>query len=158
MQQDVAAATFMAIATSSPEFVINCIGTFVTEGDIGVSTIAGSAVFNCVAVPALCGLFTHSAIQLEWWSVSRDCFFYGFSVIALIAVIYDGRIMWYEAAFLVSCYTIYLFCKSKTFASANQCLIDNSFQLCTKIKLCARGRSFWHERCRAASADRSIAR
>lgn len=112
MQQDVAAATFMAVATSSPEFVINCIGTFVTEGDIGVSTIAGSAVFNCVAVPALCGLFTHSAIQLEWWSVSRDCFFYGFSVIALIAVIYDGRIMWYEATFLVSCYVIYLFCKS----------------------------------------------
>lgn len=110
MKEDVAGATFMAMATSSPELFINCVGTFITEGDIGVGTIVGSAVFNILAVPACCGLFTRTAIQLDWWSVSRDCTFYGFSVIALIVVIYDNQIMWYEAAILVASYGIYLIC------------------------------------------------
>jgi Ca2+/Na+ antiporter len=46
----------MAIATSSPELFTNVIGTFITEGDIGVGTIVGSAVFNILAVTAVCGL------------------------------------------------------------------------------------------------------
>lgn len=53
---DVAGATFMAAASSSPELFINCVGTFVTEGDIGVGTVVGSAVFNVLAVPAFCAL------------------------------------------------------------------------------------------------------
>ena len=111
VREDVAGTTFMAMATSSPELFINCVGTFVTEGDIGVGTIVGSAVFNVLIVPACCGLLTRTAIQLEWWSITRDCTFYGFSVIALIAVIYDNQIMWYEAAYLVAAYAIYLICK-----------------------------------------------
>lgn len=59
MTEDVAGATFMAIATSCPELFINCVGTFVTEGDLGVGTIVGSAVFNVLAVPACCGLFAN---------------------------------------------------------------------------------------------------
>jgi len=47
----------MAAATSSPELFINLVGTFVTEGDLGVGTIVGSAVFNVLAVPSCCGLF-----------------------------------------------------------------------------------------------------
>lgn len=57
MKEDVIGATFMAAATSSPELFINCIGTFVTMGDLGVGTVVGSAVFNILAVPACCGLF-----------------------------------------------------------------------------------------------------
>lgn len=57
MQKDVIGATFMAAATSSPELFMNCIGTFVTKGDIGVGTIVGSAVFNVLVVPACCGFF-----------------------------------------------------------------------------------------------------
>lgn len=59
MREDVAGATFMAMASSSPELFINCVGTFVTEGDIGVGAIVGSAVFNILAVPACCGLFAN---------------------------------------------------------------------------------------------------
>lgn len=102
--------TFMTIATSFPELFVSCLGTFVTEGDIGVGTIVGSAVFNILAVPALCGFFARTAIQLEWWSVTRDCIFYGLSVFALVAVIYDNQIMWYEAASLIAFYGIYLAC------------------------------------------------
>lgn len=108
MREGVAGATFMAIATSSPELFINCVGTFITGGDIGVGTIVGSAVFNILAVPACCGLFTVTAIQLDWWTVTRDCIFYGLAVLGLIAVIYDNQIMWYEAACLVAAYGVYL--------------------------------------------------
>lgn len=59
MKADIAGATFMATASSSPELFINCIGTFVTQDDLGVGTIVGSAVFNVLAVPACCCLFAN---------------------------------------------------------------------------------------------------
>lgn len=65
MKEDVVGATFMAAATSSPELFINCIGTFVTKGDLGVGTVVGSAVFNILAVPACCGLFAGQVIVFE---------------------------------------------------------------------------------------------
>lgn len=46
----------MAAATSAPELFVNVIGTFITEGDIGVGTIVGSAVFNILAVASCCGI------------------------------------------------------------------------------------------------------
>lgn len=63
LRQDVAGATFMAMASSSPELFINCVGTFVTEGDIGIGAIVGSSVYNILAVPAFCGLFGSMVIQ-----------------------------------------------------------------------------------------------
>ena len=56
MSNDVAGATFMAAATSAPELFVNAVGTFITEGDIGIGTIVGSAVFNILAVAACCGI------------------------------------------------------------------------------------------------------
>jgi solute carrier family 24 (sodium/potassium/calcium exchanger), member 4 len=57
VSDDVGGATLMAAATSSPELFINVVGTFVTEGDLGVGAVLGSAVFNILAVPACCGIF-----------------------------------------------------------------------------------------------------
>jgi sodium/potassium/calcium exchanger 4 len=101
----------MAIATSSPELFINCVGTFITKGDLGVGTIVGSAVFNVLAVPACCGLFIAQTVELNWWAITRDCSFYGVAVIALIVVIWDSKIYWYEAAGLVLAYFVYLLSK-----------------------------------------------
>lgn len=112
--------TFMTIATSFPELVVSCVGTFVTEGDIGVGTIVGSAVFNILAVPALCGLFTRTTIQLDRWWVTRDCIFYSFSIFALVAVIYDKLIMWYEAACLIAFYGVYLASNFTSFRNQSQ--------------------------------------
>lgn len=56
VSEDVGGATLMAAATSSPELFINVVGTFVTEGDLGVGAVLGSAVFNILAVPAFCGI------------------------------------------------------------------------------------------------------
>ncbi|KAK3922927.1 Sodium/potassium/calcium exchanger 5 [Frankliniella fusca] len=108
MSEDVAGATFMAAATSSPELFINLVGTFVTEGDIGVGAVVGSAVFNILAVPACCGLFAGTAVALDWWPVTRDCAAYGVTVVLLILTLRDGRVEWYEALLLVSVYLLYL--------------------------------------------------
>ncbi|KAL6254193.1 hypothetical protein P5V15_014815 [Pogonomyrmex californicus] len=106
--EDVAGATVMAAASSSPELFINAIGTFVTEGDLGVGTIVGSAVFNILAVPACCALFANEVLNLEWWPVSRDTLAYAFTVLLLILTLRDGRIEWYEALILVACYILYI--------------------------------------------------
>ncbi|XP_053661518.1 sodium/potassium/calcium exchanger 3-like [Anopheles marshallii] len=108
VKEDVAVATFMAAASSSPELFINCVGTFVTKGDLGVGAVVGSAVFNILAVPAVCGLLGGQVVQLRWWPVTRDSMMYGMAVIGLIAVLYDGRVMWYEATVLVSAYVFYI--------------------------------------------------
>ncbi|XP_065093021.1 sodium/potassium/calcium exchanger 4-like [Ochlerotatus camptorhynchus] len=108
VKEDIAGATFMAAASSSPELFINCVGTFVTKGDIGVGAVVGSAVFNILAVPAVCGLFGGQVVQLRWWPVTRDSMMYGIAVIGLITVLSDGKVMWYEAAVLVSAYVFYI--------------------------------------------------
>ena len=129
MREDVTGATFMAMASSSPELFINCVGTFVTEGDIGVGAVVGSAVFNVLAVPACCGLFANmvhrkklnkiapysswfqQVVYLEWWPISRDSMMYGVSVILLISFLRDGRIYLYEAFALILVYAIYILSK-----------------------------------------------
>ncbi|EDW43678.1 GM13275 [Drosophila sechellia] len=92
MSNDVAGATFMAAATSAPELFVNVIGTFITEGDIGVGTIVGSAVFNILAVAACCGIGAGMTIPLDWWPLTRDSIAYGVTVAILICVMHDERV------------------------------------------------------------------
>lgn len=46
----------MAIGTSAPELFSSVIGSFITEGDIGVGAIVGSAVFNVIGITGIAGL------------------------------------------------------------------------------------------------------
>lgn len=108
MSSDVAGATFMAAATSAPELFVNVIGTFITEGDIGVGTIVGSAVFNILAVAACCGIGAGMVVPLDWWPLTRDCVAYGLTVVLLIITIRDERIEWYESLTLVLLYFVYI--------------------------------------------------
>ncbi|KAK3922930.1 Sodium/potassium/calcium exchanger 3 [Frankliniella fusca] len=108
MSNDVAGATFMAAATSAPELFVNVIGTFITEGDIGVGTIVGSAVFNILAVAACCGIGAGMVVPLDWWPLTRDCLAYGVTVAFLICIIHDERVEWYEALTLVLLYIVYI--------------------------------------------------
>ncbi|XP_043286436.1 sodium/potassium/calcium exchanger 3 [Venturia canescens] len=124
MSKDVAGATFMAAATSAPELFVNAIGTFITEGDIGVGTIVGSAVFNILAVPACCGIGAGMVVPLDWWPVSRDCLAYGVTVAILICIIHDERVEWYEALSLVLLYIVYIAVM----------YWDKSFQRCTRFR------------------------
>ncbi|GBP93978.1 hypothetical protein EVAR_70242_1 [Eumeta japonica] len=122
MTNDVAGATFMAAATSAPELFVNVIGTFITEGDIGVGTIVGSAVFNILAVAACCGIGAGMVVPLDWWPLTRDCCAYGITVSILICIMHDEYVQWYEAFFLVLLYGVYI------------CIMyyDKSIQSCAK--------------------------
>ncbi|GCB71873.1 hypothetical protein scyTo_0006102 [Scyliorhinus torazame] len=105
---DVAGATFMAAGSSAPELVTAFLGVFVTKGDIGVSTIVGSAVYNLLAICAACGLLTTMACQLTCWPLFRDCAAYAISVAALVVIIFDNTIYWYESALMLLIYALYV--------------------------------------------------
>ncbi|XP_078737115.1 sodium/potassium/calcium exchanger 5 isoform X2 [Lampetra fluviatilis] len=105
---DVAGATFMAAGSSAPEMVTAFLGVFVTKGDIGVSTIVGSAVYNLLGICAICCLLSPSASPLSHWPLLRDSLAYAVSVAVLIGCIHDGKVHWYEALSLVSVYAIYV--------------------------------------------------
>ncbi|XP_065365641.1 sodium/potassium/calcium exchanger 4-like [Calliphora vicina] len=104
LSYDVAGATLMALATSSPEFFINLYATFLTEGDMGLGTIVGSSVFNTLAITACCCLYTGVNFSLDWWPITRDLLWYGCSVSLLTFLIWDGFIYWWEAVILVLLY------------------------------------------------------
>ncbi|XP_076631843.1 sodium/potassium/calcium exchanger 4 isoform X1 [Colletes latitarsis] len=105
---DVAGATFLAMASSFPEMFVNVIGTFLTETDLGVGTVVGSAVFDTFATPACGALIAAHAISLEWRILSRDCIMYVISVGTLVIIMWDGVITWYEATTLLTLFFLYL--------------------------------------------------
>ncbi|XP_013179561.1 PREDICTED: sodium/potassium/calcium exchanger 3-like [Papilio xuthus] len=105
--QNVAAATFMSVATSCPEFFVNVISTFLTESDMGVGTIVGSAIFNALGVAAIGGLAAISPITIDRRPVTRDVIIYMFNVVALVIIVWDGRVEWYEALVLGILYITY---------------------------------------------------
>ncbi|XP_064456529.1 sodium/potassium/calcium exchanger 3-like isoform X2 [Ornithodoros turicata] len=106
---DVAGATFMAVGTSAPELFSSVIGSFITEGDIGVGTIVGSAVFNVLGVTGVVGLAVwKNDVHVDWFPVTRDCTMYAVTVIALIGVISNNVVQWYEALVLILLFVIYI--------------------------------------------------
>nr|XP_046263096.1 sodium/potassium/calcium exchanger 3-like isoform X2 [Scatophagus argus] len=108
LSQDVAGATFMAAGSSAPELFTSLIGVFITKGDVGVGTIVGSAVFNVLVIIGICGIFSRQPITLSWWPLFRDAVFYILSIVVLILVIYDEKVMWWETIILISMYGVYI--------------------------------------------------
>eukprot|EP00062_Callorhinchus_milii_P018090 gi/632971174/ref/XP_007902043.1/ PREDICTED: sodium/potassium/calcium exchanger 4 isoform X2 [Callorhinchus milii] len=108
LSEDVAGATFMAAGSSAPELFASVIGVFITHGDVGVGTIVGSAVFNILCIIGVCGLFAGQIVQLTQWSVFRDSSYYTLAVIALIVIIYDEKIQWWEGLILILMYAGYI--------------------------------------------------
>ncbi|XP_025767288.1 sodium/potassium/calcium exchanger 3 isoform X2 [Oreochromis niloticus] len=96
LSQDVAGATFMAAGSSAPELFTSLIGVFITKGDVGVGTIVGSAVFNILVIIGICGIFAGQPIGLSWWPLFRDAVFYILSIVVLILVIYDEKVLWFN--------------------------------------------------------------
>ncbi|KAI1903620.1 hypothetical protein AGOR_G00029080 [Albula goreensis] len=108
LSEDVAGATFMAAGSSAPELFTSLIAVFITKGDVGVGTIVGSAVFNILVIIGVCGIFAGQTVSLTWWPLFRDSLFYIFSVLALILVIYDEIVVWWESVLLVTLYGLYI--------------------------------------------------
>ncbi|XP_076468406.1 sodium/potassium/calcium exchanger 5-like [Babylonia areolata] len=108
LQTDVAGATFMAAGSSAPELATAVIGVFIAKADVGLSTVVGSAIYNVMFVISMSALFATSVVKLHWWPLFRDCIAYLFSVLALILVIYDAEIQWYESIVLIVMYLLYV--------------------------------------------------
>ncbi|XP_023932130.1 probable sodium/potassium/calcium exchanger CG1090 [Lingula anatina] len=108
LQSDIAGATFMAAGSSAPELAASVIGVFIAKNDIGLGTVVGSAVFNIMFVISICALFAGMVVYLNWWPLFRDCVFYTISIIALVLVILDEEVKWYESLTLLALYAVYL--------------------------------------------------
>ncbi|KAF4017484.1 hypothetical protein G4228_008573 [Cervus hanglu yarkandensis] len=108
LSQDVAGATFMAAGSSAPELVTAFLGVFITKGDIGISTILGSAIYNLLGICAACGLLSNAVSTLSCWPLFRDCVAYAISIAALLAIIFDNQVYWYEGTLLLLIYGLYV--------------------------------------------------
>ncbi|XP_022121468.1 sodium/potassium/calcium exchanger 4 [Pieris rapae] len=107
--QNVAAATFMSVATSCPEFFVNVISTFLTQSDMGIGTIVGSALFNILGVAAIGSLAARTPIKIDRRPVTRDALIYMINVSVLVVIVWDGEVIWYEALVLGLLYIVYFF-------------------------------------------------
>ncbi|KAM5235260.1 sodium/potassium/calcium exchanger 5 [Ctenodactylus gundi] len=108
LSQDVAGATFMAVGSSAPELVTAFLGVFVTKGDVGISTILGSAVYNLLGICAACGLLSNVVSTLSCWPLFRDCTAYAISVAAVFGILFDNQVHWYEGSALLLIYGLYV--------------------------------------------------
>ncbi|XP_046548363.1 probable sodium/potassium/calcium exchanger CG1090 isoform X1 [Haliotis rubra] len=108
LQSDVAGATFMAAGSSAPELATAVIGVFIAKDDVGLGTVVGSAIYNVMFVISICGLFAGTVVHLHWWPMVRDCMCYLLSVLALVLVIMDETVKWYEAVCLCCLYLFYI--------------------------------------------------
>ncbi|KAK7496335.1 hypothetical protein BaRGS_00012500 [Batillaria attramentaria] len=108
LQEDVAGATFMAAGSSAPELCTSVVGVFIAESDVGVGTIVGSAVFNILFIIGLCAIFAGMIVELTWYPLMRDTVFYLLSVLALVIIIEDSKVQWYEAMVMLLMYAVYI--------------------------------------------------
>ena len=108
LSPDVAGATFMAAGSSAPELFTSLMGVFAVKNDVGIGTIVGSAVFNLCCIIGGTAMFTPTTLVIDWKPITRDTFFYGISIFAMIYVLYDGMVTMTEASGLIVCYFFYV--------------------------------------------------
>eukprot|EP00495_Collosphaeridae_sp_1-RS-2012_P002107 TRINITY_DN186_c0_g2_i2.p1 TRINITY_DN186_c0_g2~~TRINITY_DN186_c0_g2_i2.p1 ORF type:complete len:684 (+),score=111.29 TRINITY_DN186_c0_g2_i2:245-2053(+) len=97
----------MAAGASAPEFFISIMGVFVTYNDIGIGTMVGSSAFNSLFLVGLCA-YVYPGLTLTWWPLTRDAFFYCFSIFLLAMFVMDNRIEWWECATLLGAFFAYV--------------------------------------------------
>ncbi|XP_045384490.1 sodium/potassium/calcium exchanger 5 isoform X3 [Lemur catta] len=90
----------------SLEIISECV--FITKGDIGISTILGSAIYNLLGICAACGLLSNVVSTLSCWPLFRDCAAYAISVAAVLGIIFDNQVYWYEGTLLLLIYGLYV--------------------------------------------------
>ncbi|MGM5481553.1 MAG: sodium:calcium antiporter [Nanobdellota archaeon] len=88
MSPSVKGATLDAISSSLPEFLVALFGVlFFNTFEVGIGTIAGSALFNLLIIPAICVLVAPVAFKINKEVVERDALFYIIAVFALLAAL-----------------------------------------------------------------------
>ncbi|KAK1864027.1 hypothetical protein I4F81_006578 [Pyropia yezoensis] len=111
LTDDVAGATFSAAGSSAPELFTSLLAVFVTEDEVGVGTIVGSAVFNVLVIIGLSALLSGRTLQLDWRPLVRDSAFYTvFVIFLLVQVLWltTGEAAWWEGLIMLSLYSLYI--------------------------------------------------
>merc|ERR1719235_2348700 len=96
LSNDVAGATFMAAGSSAPELFTSIVATFLIVNEGGVGAIIGSAIFNILVIVGATCAFAGQVLDIWWYPLARDCFFYSVAILELALVLMDERIHWYE--------------------------------------------------------------
>ncbi len=80
-------AIIAAVGTSFPELASSVLSTLIHgEFELGVATIAGSAIFNILVIPGLSGLFARGTLQANKDLVYKEALFYIISIAVLLIV------------------------------------------------------------------------
>ena len=108
LSSDVAGATFMAMGSSAPELFTALFAIFRAgnHGDIGAGTIVGSAIFNILVIIGVSASFKRA--KLTWQPVIRDTIFYVLTILLLLAVFWDGKVVLAEALLFIVGYLVYV--------------------------------------------------
>lgn len=88
LPRSVKGATFDAISSSLPELLVALYSVIIfKQFEIGIATIAGSALFNLLIIPGICVFLAPVAFKVSKKVISRDAFFYLIAVFALVILI-----------------------------------------------------------------------
>lgn len=109
LSEDVAGATFLAMASSAPELFTSIISTFVVVSETGAANIVGSAVFNLLVIIGVVPVFAGNSLRIWWYPTARDAVFYSVSIAELGLVLLDGKVYWWEGFIMLLSYTFYVF-------------------------------------------------
>jgi len=110
LPRDVKGATFDAISSSLPELLVALYSViFFKQFEVGIGTIAGSALFNLLVIPGLCVLVAPVAFKVSKKVISRDALFYMIAVFTLVVLLlYFQTWGLVIALLLLSLYFVYL--------------------------------------------------
>lgn len=108
MSEDVAGATFLAMASSAPELFCSIVSTFVLVSASGVGNIVGSAVFNLLVIIGVTPIFAGGSLNIWWYPTMRDAFFYSVAILEIFVFMHDGLVYWYEGLVMVISYAFYV--------------------------------------------------
>lgn len=88
LSKSVKGATFDAVGGSMPELMVALFSViFFKQFEVGIGTIAGSALFNLLVIPGICVLATPVAFKVSREVIDRDGLFYIISVFALLVLV-----------------------------------------------------------------------
>jgi len=86
--RDVKGATFDAISSSMPELLVALYSVIIfKQFEVGIATIAGSALFNLLVIPAICVFVSPAIFKIGRRVISRDALFYLVAVFILVVLI-----------------------------------------------------------------------
>ena len=109
--QSVKAAVIDAIASSFPEFAVVMIAVFTLgKFEVGLATIAGSALYNVLIIPAVSGLVAATPMVINREVVWRDNLFYLLVILAtfVLTLMFDEWGLGVALVFL-AIYSVYIY-------------------------------------------------